>query len=635
MRLGEAYVNVRADLKPYARDLQAGLKATTKAFEDQLNKDLGKRLGRSVSDGAREELVQGSKRIAEEVKGNLSGINLSFEKNVRDSSRRGARDGLKNGIWDGLRAGTGIATLIASALASALDDGISALPVQVKAAITGGLLLASPTIIAMLGAAVSAGIALGVGAGGIALASQLAPVQDAFTEAMEAVRTELAESAGPLIEPLLNGLDFFVSRVKSSIGPTLEDLFSGIAPGIEDLINGLTAGFEGFIDQITASGTNLSQILSDVGVVAAQLGAIFGKAFAILVSSGEDGRIALRDLTVLLEMTVLGVAVLVRLVTELYGRIRTIVNLIQGDFAGAASSILNRGVEDAQTGIFNLGNGYGGLTVATDAQTKAFQDQQKAIEDAKKAMDDLVKAESDLISNRIDSAESWDRLKEGIKDGGTTLKLTEEEGRTNARNIQKYLEDVRTELQGLVDDGKITAQEAETQFARQAAAAETLFGKTREGKAAFRDLFGEFIQLAKFRFDPSPWIAAFNKIGSAVQTAINRIKELQVQAAKAGLSTDIKVTGGTQLMADGGRVTQPTSAILGENYRSEVVLPETKPQRAAEILSSSPLAGFLGGGQTTVFAWFDGEPFQARITRTARGVSKQNARTLANVPRSI
>lgn len=635
MRLGEAYVNVRADLKPYNRDLQAGLRATTKAFEDSLNKSLGKRFGREISEGAREELVDGAKRISSEVKSRFTGLNVTVERDIRTSTRRGARDGLRNGIWDGLKTGASVTTLIASALASALDDGISALPVQVKAAITGGILLASPVIISQLGAAVSAGIALGVAAGGIALAAQLQPVRDAFNEVMLEVRDSLAQAAGPLIQPILNGLDFLLSRVKAEIGPTLNDLFSAIGPGVEALLKGIVAGFEVFVKYLTRSGLNIDKILTDVGNTVAYLGGALGKAFQILTDGGEDTSIALRDLTKLLANTVIGVAVLVRGVTELYGITRTIVALIQGDFAGAAASVLNRGIEDARGGIFNLGNEYGGLTTATDEQTKAWKEQESAIKAARKAMDDLVESEEDLIQNRIDVEASWDDLKASVNEYGATLELTDEKGRENAENTKKFLTDVRTELQGLVDAGEITAEEAEEQYARQVAAAEKLFSKTRGGKRDFQELFGEIIKVSKFRLDSSPWVAAFNRIGTAIQTAINRLKELQRQAKKTGVSADIKVSGGTQQFADGGRITEPTSAILGENYRPEIVLPETRPQRAAQILANSPLSGFLGGGGTTVYAWFDGEPFQARMVRTASAVSRRNARTINHVPRNI
>lgn len=634
MRLGEAYVNVRADLKPYARDLRAGLKATTDAFERELNKGLGQRFGRQISDGAREQLVEGARRTADEVRDILGRSGGENEERTRRSTRRGARRGLEQGFWDGLRTGQNIATLIASSLASALDDGISALPVEVKAAIVAGLIAAAPVIIAQLSGAIAGATALGFAGIGIGLASQLQPINDAFALMLSEVRNTLVEAAGPLIDPLLRAMEFFRTVVQGSLAPTLENLFEVIGPGIEDLLNGITEGVAAFFAAFDTSGPEVNALLSDLGGLAAELLGILGEVFSLFVDGGLETRIALRDLVTLIELTVLGVAGLARLLTEIYGKARLIVALIQGDLPAAANAVLE-GQMASNDAIFRMNKEYGGLVVATDAETKALKEQQKALEDTKKAMDDLIKQADDLISKRIDSKESWADLTETIKEHGASLDLDSEKGRENARNVQDYLNDVRDELQGLVDSGQITADEAETAFARQAAAAEKLFGKTKEGKKNFQDLFGQFIMLAQFRFDPSPWIVAFNKIGTAIKGAIDRIKELQAAAANAGISSNIKVSGGTQIFDDGGRVTTPTPAILAKNFQSEIVLPETKPNRAAQILSSSPLGALLGGGNTTVYAWFDGEPFQARITKTARGVSKQNARTITNVPRNI
>jgi hypothetical protein len=635
MRLGEAYVNVRADLKPYARDLRAGLKATTDAFEKELNKGLGQRFGRKISDGAREELVEGAKKTATEVENILGRSGGQQERRTRESTRRGARRGLEQGLWDGLRTGQNIATLIASSLASALDDGISALPVEVKAAIVAGLIAATPIIVAQLSGVIASATALGFAGLGIGLASQLKPVQDAFAQTMSEVRNTLVEAAGPLIEPIENALDMLRTVVQGSIGPMLQDLFETIAPGLEDLLNGITVGVNNFLGAFQGSGPELNALLSDLGALASELLGVIGEVFATFVDGGLETRIALRDLVNLIELTVMGVAGLARLLTEIYGKARLIVALIQGDLPAAANAILEGQMAERDS-VFLLGNAYGGLARETDAETKALKEQEKALKDVEKAMDDLIKQADDLISKKIDSKESWADLTEAIKDNGATLNLNEEEGRDNARRVQDYLNDVRDELQGLVDTGQITADEAEVQFARQAAAAEKLFGKTKEGKKNFQELFGQFIMLAQFRFDPSPWIVAFNKIGSAIKGAIDRIKELQAAAAKTGISSgNQKVSGGTQIFDSGGRVTEPTSAILAKNYLPEVVLPETKPNRAAQILANSPLAGMLGAGNTTVYAYFDGEPFQARMVRTARGVAKSNARTTAQVPRSI
>lgn len=635
MRLGEAYVNVRADLKPYARDLRAGLKATTDAFEKELNKGLGQRFGRQISDGAREELVEGARKTASEVQDIFRRGGRDNERNTRESTRRGARRGLEQGLWDGLRTGQNIATLIASSLASALDDGISALPVEVKAAIVAGLIAATPVIVAQLSGVIAAATALGFAGVGVALAAQLQPVRDAFALTMADVRNSLSEAAGPLIEPIEDALAYLQTVVKGSLAPTLQNLFETIAPGLESLLKGIVTGVNNFFGAFNQSGPELDALLQDLGALAEELLGVIGEVFATFVDGGVETRIALRDLVTLLELVVMGVAGLARLMTEIYGKARIIVALIQGDLPAAAAAILE-GQTSANNAIFHTADAYGGLVVATDEETKALKEQQRALKETEKAMDDLLKQANDLISKKIDSKESWADLTEAIKENGATLNLNKEEGRDNARAVQDYLNDVRDELQGLVDTGQITAEEAETSFARQVAAAEKLFGKTKEGKKNFQELFGQFLLVAQFRFDPSPWVVAFNQIAGAVKGAIDRIKELQAAAAKTGIkSGNQKVQGGTQIFDSGGRTTEPTAAILSKNYLPEVVLPETKPNRAAQILSNSPLGSLLGGGETVVYAYFDGEPFQARMVRTARGVAKANARTTAHVPRSI
>lgn len=635
MRLGEAYVNIRADLKPYYRDLQVGLRETTAAFEKQLNKELGRRFGKNISDGAREELSKGAKQIGDDVRRSLGDSSITITKKIREDTRRNVGGGFREGIADSLQSAQKFTKFIASSLAGALDDGISALPAEIKAGITAGLILASPAIIAQLGSAVSAAIALGVAAGGIALASQLTPVQQAFDEVLASVRESFAEAAGPLIDPLVDSLEFFANFAEDTIAPRLNDLFSAIAPGIRSLFLGIFAGVDRFVAELTAAGLDLNNLLVSIGDSAAIFGAAIGKAFRILASTGRDGQIALRDLTVLLATTVLGVAYLVSLVTTLYGRTREIIAIIQGDYAGAAQSQLQRELERSQAGIFNIAEEYGGLTSATDEQNRAFKEQQQAAQDAKRAIDDLIGSANDLISNQIDQEESWARLKEGIEKHGNTLKLNTEVGRENATNVQRYLNDTRDTLLGLVEAGEITADEAEIQFQREVTALQELFGTTKTGKKDFETLFGEMIRVSQLGFDPSPWVVAFNAIGKAAKQAIDRIKELAKAAQNTGLSTNIKVKGGTQLMADGGRVTRPTDVTLGEGFQPELVLPETQPNRAAQILANSSLGGMLGMGETTVIAYFDGEPFQARIVRTARAVNSSTARTVQAVPRSV
>lgn len=636
MKLGEAYVNIRADLKPYYRDLQVGIKATTDAFEKQINKDLGRKLGKNISVGAREELVAGAKTTARDVSKEFESVGGR----VRTSVRKGTRDGGRQGLFDVFREGGDVFTFIASSLAGALDDGISALPREVKAGLIGGLALASPIILAQLGSLIGAALSVGVAALGIGLASQLQPVQTAFEEVLTNVRDALVESAGPLIDPILKAFDFLVEYIGSSIAPRLEALFTQIAPGIQTLLQGVVVFVEKIFEGLQAGGEDINGFLETLGVVIGGLGKIFGESFRVLLSTGRDGRAILTDLVTVVGSLVLAISALLAGLIEIYGVFRDIAAILSGDITTVVLNRFNDEIAKQKQGVFVLGDAYGGLVVATDKETKAIEDQNKALEENRKALKKITDAAIDLLDFQIDAEESWDRLTEGIKEHGRSLDIDDAKGRENARNVRKYLEDRKKALQEQVEQGKITADEAEVQFGREVTAVEKLFGKTKETRTQFQGLFADIIKASKAELDPSPWVTAFNKIGSAILTAINRIKELQRLARQNTFSPNqLSGMGGGgepgRPYANGGRITTPTFATLGEGSRPEIVLPETKPRRAAEILASSPLGQLLGGNGTSVTVYIGDEQLLPKMVTVAQGVNKQNARTINARPRSI
>lgn len=637
MRLGEAYVNVRADLKPYYRDLQVGLRETTAAFEKQLNKELGRRFGKEISQGAKESLTAGAKDISASFEKEVGKINVSNRQGLRRSTRRG----IEEGFFDALSTSQKLFTFVASSLASALDDGISALPVEVKAALAAALLAISPVLIAQFGTIVAAGISIGVAGLGVALASQLQPVQEAFAQSLSSLRNVTVAAAGPLIDPLINGMRFLVQFVERSVAPRLESIFTRIGPSIEAIINGIGIAVDQIFRGLQIGSGDIAGLLTELADSAVIFGIAIGESFRLLLSTGRDGRIVLRDLVTFLSLTLISISAITAALVDAYGAVRDISFLLRGDIAGFLAAQAADELEKYNNAVFVTRGAYGDLVVATDAETKALQEQAKAAEENAKALDKIVDAANSFLDTLINVEKARDDLNEAIKENGRTLDLDSEKGRENAEKTQSFINGIRDALIARVQQGEITAEEAEVQFGREIAALEKIFGKTKASKEEFQRLFGAMIAASKARLDASPWITAFNKIGAAARAAIDRIKELARLSNNASGRSIAPGSpapsggGGGQQFADGGRITKPTMALMGEGFQPELVLPETKPQRAAEILANSTLAGLIGGTPTTVIAIFDGEPFQARIVRTAQGVNNRAARNISHVPRSI
>jgi hypothetical protein len=636
VKLGEAYVNIRADLRPYVRDLNAGLRATTAAFEKQLNKELGRRFGKEISTGARESLVAGAKETAKQVEKELGGLGGGSGGNtrLRAGLRRSTKVGLLEGFTDALGSGAKLFTFIASALASALDDGISALPVQVKAALVAGVLAASPAILAGLTALINSAVAIGVAGIGIALASQLTPVSDTFEKVVDKARDALAASAGPLIQPLVNGMNAFLAFVEQRIAPRLQVLFAEIAPGLETVLLAITATVDRLFTTLSTRGVRIDGILDAVADSVVILGAALSESLKLLLDSGTDGENALRDLAMAAGGLLVIFSAFLRVTTEVYGRLRDIALLLSGDLQGFIMSQINREIESTGDAAKGAADDFSAWVSATDEETKALKENAKASEAARRALEKLTDEAFDSINAEINLAESWDEVTAAIKENGRTLDLDKEKGRENARAAEDYIRSVREAYKKRVQDGEITAEQAEIQIQREIDKLGDLFGKTGESRREFERLFGAVEKLILLELDPSGWTAFFNKIGGAIRTTIGLLNTLQNKQNQTEGPGGRGGGGSSRGYAGGGRVTFPQTVDVGEGFRPEIILPETRPARAARILADSSLSSMLGG-TTNVSVFIGNEQLAARQYAVAQGVNRQAARTLSQAPRMV
>lgn len=639
MKLGEAYVNVRADLRLYKRDLDAGLRATTAAFEKQLNKDLGRKFGKKISEGARESLVSGAKETAKQVGAELGGLGGSLGGGggrLRQGLRKNTKQGLLDGFSDALGSGAKLFTFVASALASALDDGISALPVQVKAALVAGVIAASPAILAGLTALINSAVAVGVAGIGIALASQLTPVQDTFKKIVDRARVSLAAAAGPLIQPLLNGMNTFITFVETQIAPRLQALFAEVAPGLESLLNKVTSALSALFTALFTRGTRINGIFEALGDSVLILAVALGEALKLLLDSGTDGENALRDLAAATGSLIILFAALLRVSTEIYGRLRDIALLASGDLAGFAASQAARELEKTGNAAKGADEDFRGLVSATDEETKALKENAQAAEAARRALEKLTDEAFDSINAEINLAESWDEVTASIKENGRTLDLDKEKGRENAKAAEEYITAVREAYKRRVADGEITAAQAEAGIQREIDKLGDLFGQTGKNRQEFDRLFASVQKLILLELDPSGWTAFFNTVGGAIRTTIGLLNSLnnKRRETEGGGPGGGGGGGSSRGFANGGRVTVPQTVNVAENFRPEIILPETRPARAARILADSSLSKMLGG-VTNVSVFIGNEQLDGRQYAVAQGVNRQAARTLAQQPRMV
>lgn len=579
MSLGEAFVEVHADLRPFSRDLRRNIKPIVDAFERELN-------------GAVTKTVTG----AGEESGRKIGDHLSI--------------GLKRSVNKQL-SDKNIFVSVAGALASALDDGISALPAQVKAAIVAGILAATPIAAAYLSSALTAGIGVAVAALGVALAFQFTEVQAAATRTGRTIREVLVSSAYDFGRAVLGDLETIEGRIRGW-RPLLRDVFDLSAPFLEPLVQGSLEGIEEILRALRES-------LGDIGPFVDELGASIkivlsgvAEAIRILSKGGQDGTTALRDLARIVSILIVSTSTFLTVMVKLYGVLREIVRLSGFTIWSVLFQAIDRASNKAKSYIntnTELVDGFDALAAATAKENQEM----RAFSAGLEKLSNQVRSQLEL---NISWEESLDNIADALKRNGDTLDITTEKGRENARAFNEALKIAEESATKLVREGKLTNEQALAQFDAQAAALRRMAVAAGLSEREFNALFAEIIATSRLRISSEEiGLEDINNVlgdsGDRAQRLLDllqMIKHLSSTIARGAL-------GGVRGLAGGGVAYLPETINVAEDG-PEAIIPLTKPARAAQLMHSTGLDSILGGsGTTQVLVFIGSEQLEARMVK--------------------
>jgi phage-related protein len=281
--LGEAFINVRADLKPFTKDLQKELRVILNAAEKEVakrGKDIGRNLSDSIRDGARANASKIGDVIGREVKKKKITIKTEVDHDRAVSSARKTFDGIENlarstgtsiskrfadtftslgrflggtfeklfssfgGGGGGGRGGAIGAAALAAGITVLVSLLASLIPLAIQAAQAVGGLVAAIALIPAAGAA--AAVAMGVlnlAFQGFdkAISAALEGDMEAFNKALEKLSPN-AQRVARAIQPFLTTLQRTVQ----------EGVFQQIVGGVEKLMDRLgKAGILTTLEQIS------------------------------------------------------------------------------------------------------------------------------------------------------------------------------------------------------------------------------------------------------------------------------------------------------------------------------------------------------------------------------------------------
>ncbi len=591
--LGEAFIEVRADLRPFNRDLDKQVELAAR--------DMEKRLKLAVSDG-----LKGLGGVGEKAGDELGdGISRRITRRVGDK---------KSPVWVSL----------ASAFASALDDGISALPTEIKAAIVLGIIASLPFISGALAGAITAGVGAGLAGIGTFIAFQFDEVRERGSVLANSLRLLFVDAAMPFVPAVLSALDMVENRFESWL-PLLSRIFTKSASFVDPLTDGLLDMLEKILEGVEEGLGDTGGFVQELGHSLRILGIAIGETLEILASTGDEGREAFRDFIFLLANTLINLARIVKFLTEVYGLVRDIAQatpflfglfavLTEGaDSAAHANGILvkrNHELAESTTGVIKL----------TDEETKRLKELAKSLKDASEATYDIVQLQ-------VDFQRSLDHISDSLKEHGKSLDIDKEKGRQNVEAFLKGLKDAQKETEAQVAMGKLASDQAVGHYNQQIQKVRDLAREAGITDQQFNNLFGEIISVAQLKLDAAAMglTDTTDELSDGVAQA--RLLYEQLKRIKDFRLPD-KGTRPFSEYAEGGLVQQPTHALIGE-AGPEVVIPLTKPNRAAQLMQQSGLAGMLSAAASIVNVFIGNEQLDARMVRVAEANNQALSNSLA------
>lgn len=588
MSLGEAFVEIRADLRPFGRDLKAGVKPMVEAFEKELNA--------AVARAATTHSEDSGRRIGDGIS---RGIKRSMTNQFKDKN---------------------VFLVIAAALGSALDDGISALPTEVKAAIVLGLALAAPVLSAFFTGLLTSAIGAGLAILGVALASQFQEVQNFADRTGRNIREILVTSAEAFGPAIIFSLALVESRLRGMQG-LFDEIFDVSATFLEPLTQGLLQGIEILLEQIRRSVGDLRPFVDELGVAITVVLDSIAKSIRVLAASGDDGVTALRDLASIIGVLIISVSIALTIFTKFYNVVRDIILFIERYVGGLSLPIIilarffelidqrsnrNRSFINSNEDLAGSFTGIIGPTGDATQELKKFSD----------AIERMSQDVKDQLQFELDWEESLDRISESLKENGKTLDIRNEKGRANVEAFKRALEIAEESTVAALQRGEITSEQAVAQYNQQTEALRRMAVQAGLSEQEFNNLFNEIILTARLRIDSEQMgVNALTSELTGAGESARRLLELLYLIKHLSSTIASGALGGVKGFSDGGIQYTPTVANIAEDG-AEAIIPLTKPARAAQILQESGLASMLGGQGTNTFMVFVGnEQLESHMVR--------------------
>lgn len=602
MALGRAFIEVHADLRPFKKDLGAGIAALIKQTQAAVDKAVREGMGEAEKAAG----GKGRKVISPKIKPELDTSDVDRDSDKMARTMRGRLEqGFKGAIskfnefWDSSGA--------------------------TRNAIVGALVATAVIAAPLFGAIIAGGVAAAIGAAGIgagvALALRDTRIKSAVNDLGDFIMGGLERSAASFLAPVAASIGI-IRAAFDRFFPRLEAGFAKIAPYVSEL----AYGFGGFLDKL---GPGLEAAFGNAGpflqIVADYL-PVIGEALAYMfteISNSEGARAGLTAFFQMLGDLIVMVTDGLTWLSEIFkGFIMFVDSLpdflvpdgIQADVDEMIDSmnLLPAASAGAAGGILSVGDAAGGAA-------------QKA-RDLTTSLDVFFGKQLEWMDANINFEASIDRVADSFRTNGGAISAATEKGRANLTAVNDSIKAaIRARDAKIKETGSVAAGNAVYQTN-----IEKLRGVLRSAgltKGQIDKLIGAY--------DEIPPEVSTEVSVPGLATALSQAQKLnyelgQIQHDNLSSKRNKGGTNGVGGYATGGIVTQQELAWVGEGNKPEAIIPLTNPGRAAQIMEEAGLLG-AGGGTVVVQLVLDGKVIQEQVVQVNQGA----ARAIQHKPRTL
>jgi hypothetical protein len=298
MALGKAFIEVHADTKPFARELERELTRLTKSAEQGNLKNTGRKLGESLGDGISEGVSKTKSQVSKSIQNALPSPGQSSNFFVNYGK----------GIVD------------------ALDDGLSGLPVEIKAILGATLAAITPSLGASIAGLIGGALVAGFAGFGTLLAFQFQRVREEGKDLLTFLRNLFSNAASSFIEPVIAGIRVIEERF-AAMAPQFTRIFDLASEFVEPLVDGLAGFFENLLPGLEESLRNSTDLVDVLAFHFKVLGKIIGDAL-LIITGAENLDEGLDDFLTIVETIIIAGAALIRILTEMYGWFKVVLGLV-------------------------------------------------------------------------------------------------------------------------------------------------------------------------------------------------------------------------------------------------------------------------------------------------------------------